>query len=323
LSLVPLRFGCGGATGYQTVVTAHDDGSVELQTSGCEIGQALNTKVAQTAAFVLGVDMEKITVGCVTSKVATSVMDFTGASTTSEACCASTKLACEALKAKMAISEARLQGELGREPTFEELVARHLRAGGDNTASGIYDGKKPEPGLPGPSKMGGKQYMSYGAAYVGVEVDLLTGEVSLERADVLLDCGTSLNPDIDAGQVQGAFVMGLGYYLSEEFVWDEATGANLSNGTWEYKPPCSRDIPVEFNVALLSNAPNPAGILSSKASGEPSITASCAALFAVQHAISAAREDEGNADPVSLSAPATGEAITAAAMLAPSNFTLS
>jgi xanthine dehydrogenase/oxidase len=98
----------------------------------------------------------------------------------------------------------------------------------------------------------------------------------------------SLNPLIDIGQVEGAFVQGLGYHLTEKLLYNEE-GQLISNGTWEYKVPSHRDIPIDLRVTLLKNSSNPMGVLNSKASGEPPLALSCAALFAAKHAIMEAR----------------------------------
>eukprot|EP00042_Codosiga_hollandica_P038599 m.315369 g.315369 ORF g.315369 m.315369 type:complete len:237 (+) comp55435_c0_seq3:1990-2700(+) len=132
----------------------------------------------------------------------------------------------------------------------------------------------------------------------------------------------SINPMIDVGQVQGAYVMGLGYYLTEELVYDSSSGQLLSDGTWTYKPPSVLDIPIVFNTTLLPNAPNPTGILSSKTSGEPSLCMSANALFAVKAAINAALAELG---PIGttftpLDGPATVAAIQQACLVDPSQF---
>ena len=74
----------------------------------------------------------------------------------------------------------------------------------------------------------------------------------------------SINPELDIGQIQGAFVMGLGYYLTEKIKYDAKSGENLIASTWEYKPPTSKDIPIDFRIQLLKDAPNPMGVLGSK-----------------------------------------------------------
>ena len=133
----------------------------------------------------------------------------------------------------------------------------------------------------------------------------------------MYDCGVSLNPAIDIGQVEGAFVFGIGTFLSEEVVIDESNGTLLSNGTWDYKPPASKCIPVEFNVTFLENSKNPTGVLSSKATGEPPYSFANSVYFALRHCIDAAREDAGLNLNYSLDIPATQQKIVAALSLNP------
>ena len=97
-----------------------------------------------------------------------------------------------------------------------------------------------------------------------VELDVLTGEYQIRRADILMDCGKSINPGVDIGQIEGAFVMGLGAVLTEKVVYDQDSGALLANGTWNYKPPESHCIPVDFRVSILDGSDNPKGFLRTK-----------------------------------------------------------
>jgi len=117
---------------------------------------------------------------------------------------------------------------------------------------------------------------------------VLTGRIDIERADLLYDCGISVNPTIDIGQIEGGFLFGLGYYLSEQLLYD-STGTCTTDGTWEHKPPSAQDIPIDLRVSLLKNSSNPDGVLSSKAVGEPPLGVSCSVMFALQQAISSAR----------------------------------
>lgn len=94
-------------------------------------------------------------------------------------------------------------------------------------------------------------------------MDILTGQHQVTRVDLIEDTGTSLSPNIDIGQVEGAFIMGLGYYTSEKLIFDK-NGKMLTNNTWTYKPPGVKDIPVDFRVKFPKNKPNPIGVLQSK-----------------------------------------------------------
>uniref|UniRef100_A0A8C4QXE0 Aldehyde oxidase n=1 Tax=Eptatretus burgeri TaxID=7764 RepID=A0A8C4QXE0_EPTBU len=130
-----------------------------------------------------------------------------------------------------------------------------------------------------------------------------------------------LNPAIDVGQVEGAFIMGLGYWLTERVTYDPVSGRLLTRGTWEYKPPCSKDIPVDFRVHLLKDAPNPVGVLRSKASGEPPQCMSCSVLFAVKHAVDSARSELGLKEYFVMDGPATPDKVALSCLLDPRQFT--
>jgi len=152
-------------------------------------------------------------------------------------------------------------------------------------------------------------YFSYGAALAEVAVDTLTGESRVLRADLVQDCGTSLNPAIDLGQIEGAFVQGQGWLTCEELWWD-AKGHLRTAGPSTYKIPGSRDVPPVFNVKLLENAPSrEATIFHSKAVGEPPLLLATAVWTALKDAIAAAGDHK---IAVRLDAPATPERVLAA-----------
>lgn len=132
-----------------------------------------------------------------------------------------------------------------------------------------------------------------------VEVDTLTGLFEIVRTDIIMDVGHSLNPAIDIGQVEGAWVQGMGRWTTEEMHWGDskhpraAPGTLISNNPHSYFIPSAADVPKDFRVTLLSDADNPTAVHSSKAVGEPPFFMSSSSFFAIQDAIKAAREEEG------------------------------
>jgi len=131
------------------------------------------------------------------------------------------------------------------------------------------------------------RYQNYGVCVSEVEIDVITGEPEVIGSDLVYDCGKSLNPAVDLGQVEGGFIMGLGFFTSEEVSYDKE-GKLISFGTWEYKPPSALDCPEMFNTSLLKNSPNPYGILSSKACGEPGVALGSSVVAAIEDAVTAA-----------------------------------
>jgi len=138
-----------------------------------------------------------------------------------------------------------------------------------------------------------------------VEVDLLTGSHKILRTDILHDVGDSINPNIDKGQIQGAFIQGVGWCTTEECKWDER-GHLLNHSPDTYKIPTIRDIPVDFRVNLLEGVPNPGTIRQSKAVGEPPFMLGLSVWFAIKDALFAAGNQRRE---VKLPLPATNEAI--------------
>ncbi|WAR01988.1 XDH-like protein [Mya arenaria] len=266
------------------------DGTIAITHGGIELGQGVNTKVKATNS----------------NTTANSIT--TGGSITSENVCAGVIECCKVLNARLAPVKAKLP-----DPTWPNVIEKCYQDGIDLTSRYWRN----------PAQSTPFQYYSYGATVTEVDFDVLTGEHTIARVDILFDCGQSTNPALDVGQVEGAFVMGLGYWLTEQLRFDPETGALVTDSTWEYKPPSSKDIPVDFRVNLVKKNPNPAGILGAKAVGEPPLCMSCSALFAIKHAIQAARKDIGKDDTYfPLNGPATPELCQLACLTDPSQFAL-
>ncbi|CAG0900815.1 unnamed protein product [Cyprideis torosa] len=268
------------------------DGTVAVSHGGIEMGQGLNTKVAQATARELGVPLELVQVKPSNNLVAAN-SSVTGGSFGSELCCQAAIQACRVMNERLAPLK-----EQHPNISWKELIEKAYAGTVDLTVWDSYSEK---------SNING--YIVWGVTATHVEVDILTGEKMIRRVDLIEDAGESISPLLDVGQVEGAYVMGMGYWLQEEVKYDPETGKSLNKNTWEYKPPLSKDIPADFRVTLLPNAPNANGVLRSKATGEPPLCMSVSALFAVKNAIHAARVDVGNPDWWDLAAPATNDKI--------------
>ena len=149
-------------------------------------------------------------------------------------------------------------------------------------------------------------YFAYGAAVSEVVIDTLTGEWKLLRTDILHDAGQSLNPAIDIGQIEGAFIQGMGWLTTEELVWHPTTGKLTTHAPSTYKIPTANDCPPVFNVKLYDSQNAEDSIHRSKAVGEPPLLLPFSVFFAIRDAISSVAAHQ--IDPP-LTAPATSEAI--------------
>jgi len=148
-------------------------------------------------------------------------------------------------------------------------------------------------------------YFAYGMAVSEVEVDILTGYVKLKRTDIINDVGNSLHPEIDLGQVRGAFIQGLGWVTTEDIKYD-AKGKILNASPDTYKIPVLDDIPEVFNVELLDFIPNPGTIHGSKAVGEPPFMLALSVWMAIRDALFSLADHEKE---INLGIPATNENI--------------
>ncbi|XP_054016678.1 uncharacterized protein LOC128897052 isoform X1 [Hylaeus anthracinus] len=269
------------------------DGTVSIAHGGIECGQGINTKVAQVAAHTLGIDLSLVTVKPSNNLTAPNG-SVTGGSVTSESCAYATMKACQELTKRLE----PIKNEL-KNPSWKELVMAAYQKDVDLCARYMFTVKDDI-----------KPYAIYGVTIAEVEIDVLTGQHIVHRVDIMEDAGISMNPELDLGQIEGAFVMGLGYWTSEELFYDPKSGQLTNYRTWNYKPPGAKDIPVDFRVYFRRNAPNPMSTLRSKATGEPPLCMSCAVPIALRNAIDSARRDAGNNDPwYQLDGPVTTEKI--------------
>jgi len=322
LATMPVKFGVSFNTPMLNqagaLVHVYLDGSVHLNHGGTEMGQGLYTKVAQIAAEAFQIDLAYVRISATrTDKVPNT--SPTAASTGSDLNGMAALAACREIRGRMARCVAEEwetdEAEIvfadnrvlagNRAMSFAEAAQLTWRKRVSLSATGFYR----TPNLSwDPVTMTGRPffYFSYGAAASEVAIDTLTGEHRILRTDIIHDCGASLNPAIDRGQIEGAFVQGAGWLTSEELWWDEA-GVLRTHAPSTYKIPGSRDAPADFRVHLLEGAPNPeATVFRSKAVGEPPLMLAISVWLALRDAVAAAAGVPGT---VPLDAPATPERI--------------
>ena len=307
LALTPVKFGISFTLTHMNqagaLVHVYTDGSVMLNHGGTEMGQGLYTKVAQVVAteFGLGIDSIKIT-ATTTGKVPNS--SPTAASSGSDLNGKAAQAATIAIRERMAGVAANVLGcapaEVvfsggmvrggGTELTFAEVAKLTHRAHVQLSATGYY--ATPKLHYDTATHRGRPfYYFAYGAGVAEVEIDTLTGEYRLRRADILHDCGQSLNPALDLGQIEGGFVQGMGWLTTEELWWDEA-GHLRTHAPSTYKIPACSDVPAAFNVSIYASGRNVEdAIYRSKAVGEPPLMLGIAVFHALKDAVASVSED--------------------------------
>lgn len=275
-------------------VAIYPDGSVLVYAAGSEVGQGLTTKAKQVAVLELSrvlpkgsgpLPLDLVRMGDNTTYVLPRGF-LTGGSTTSEGACAGVRKACQELVGKLK----PFAEKLGEKATWEAVVTAACNAGGMLDPSKVSllaaSSNDATEGAEMPPS-----YVLFGAACSEVEINMLTGERQILRSDLMIDCGRSINPAIDIGQAEGAFVQGLGFYFSEQVGYDHGTGKVVTASPWHYAIPTANSIPRAFNVEFLPGVRFDRGILSSKAIGEPPLLLAASAFFAVQGAVRAAQQE--------------------------------
>ena len=297
------------------LVHVYKDGTIQLNHGGTEMGQGLYIKVAQVVADEFGVSLDRVRATAAdTSKVpnASATAASSGADMNGMAAQKASRRIVQRMTACLAAhfgaNESSVCFEANRvsvgdhELSFEEAVQLAWAERVSLSATGYY--RTPKIHYDRETFSGRPfYYFAYGAAVSEVIVDTLTGEHRLTRVDILHDCGDSLNPAIDLGQVEGGYVQGVGWLTSEELCWDER-GRLSTHAPSTYKIPTSSDLAPDFRVTLLENAENREDtIYRSKAVGEPPLMLGLSAFHAIRDAIAT----DGNPRPP-LDAPATPEA---------------
>ncbi|KAK4738138.1 hypothetical protein R3W88_001835 [Solanum pinnatisectum] len=265
-------------------VSILQDGSIVVEVGGIEIGQGLWTKVKQMTAYSLGLIesswakelVEKIRV--IQADTLSMVQGgYTAGSTASESSCEAVRLCCNVLVERLSPLKKKLQ-EQNVSVDWPTLI-RQAQMESVNLAANSYYVPESD----------STSYLTFGAAVSEVEIDTLTGETTILQSDIIYDCGQSLNPAVDMGQIEGAFVQGIGFFMNEEYLTNDE-GLMVSNSTWTYKIPTIDTIPRNFNVHVVNSGHHEKRVLSSKASGEPPLLLAASVHCAARAAVKAARE---------------------------------
>jgi len=322
LALTPVKFGISFTASFLNqagaLVHVYTDGSIHLNHGGTEMGQGLNTKVAQVVAEVFQVDIERIQITATnTDKVpntsptaASSGADLNGKAAQNAAQTIKQRLV-EFAARHWNVTEEDVEFKNGQVRirdqyvSFEELIQQayfgqvSLSSTGFYRTPKIYYDRSQARGRP-------FYYFAYGAACSEVIVDTLTGEYKMLRSDILHDVGASLNPAIDIGQVEGGFVQGLGWLTMEELVWNDK-GKLMTNGPASYKIPAVADMPLDLRVKLVENRKNPEDtVFHSKAVGEPPFMLGISVWCAIKDAVASLADYRAQPQ---IDAPATPERV--------------
>ncbi|MCB1448912.1 MAG: xanthine dehydrogenase molybdopterin binding subunit [Nitratireductor sp.] len=321
IALNPVKFGIAFTLKHLNqagaLVHVYTDGSIQVNHGGTEMGQGLYLKVAQVVAEEFGVDISRVRItATVTDKVPNTTP--TAASSGADLNGMAAKKAAETIRQRMAEVAAKFwQGKAGevrfsqgmvivggREVPFAEVAKKCFLERVQLSATGYY--ATPKITWDRETASGNPfLYFAYGASCSEVLIDTLTGENRVTRADILHDVGSSLNPALDIGQVEGGFVQGVGWLTTEELVFDEK-GRLRTHAPSTYKIPTAFDVPEDFRVKLWESKGNRAStIYRSKAVGEPPVMLATSVFSAIFHAIASINPGK----VPQLDAPATAEAV--------------
>lgn len=329
LALTPVKFGISfNATLYNqagALVHVYSDGTILVNHGGTEMGQGLYSKIKQIVAHEFSVPLSEIRFSATdTSKVPNT--SATAASSGTDLNGKAAQAACITIRTRLAI----FAGELANTSmdqvsfnngkvyaadkvwTFAELAALAYQSRVQLWDSGFY--KTPDIYWNPVLRFGRPfYYFAYGAAATEVAIDTLTGETKVLRADILHDVGSSINPAIDIGQIEGGFIQGMGWLTSEELYWvsqGARQGHLFTHAPSTYKIPTGADVPAVFNVKLFNNQNVEPTIHRSKAVGEPPFMLALSVFSALRDAVAAAVDGEHRlTQKPALDAPATPEAV--------------
>jgi xanthine dehydrogenase large subunit len=319
IAITPVKFGISfTATLFNqagALVHVYTDGSVQVNHGGTEMGQGLNTKVAQVVADELGVPFDRVrSTAADTSKVPNA--SATAASSGTDLNGRAAQYAARSVRDNLAAFVAGLDNCGAGAVRFaggQVITPKSVRSF-DDVAKAAHanriqlwsDGFYRTPKIHyDKTTLTGRPffYFAYGAACSEVAVDTLTGETRVLKVDILHDVGTSLNPAIDIGQIEGGFIQGVGWLTTEQLVWNDK-GLLTTHAPSTYKIPATGDVPAHFDIRLWPEANREDNVGGSKAVGEPPFMLAISVWEAIRDALAQARGDGAR---VTMDAPATPE----------------
>jgi xanthine dehydrogenase/oxidase len=352
MCMMPLKYGLGYNLGFlqqgSALIEAYTgDGTVMVHHGGVEMGQGVMTKMAQVAAYALNVPLDLIHMTPMNTNIVPNATG-TGATSSSDINGGAILEAGQQLRKRLEAfcnqcqewfgvdycvdnginywdfdkgwqAEVLLKGKAKPSMIWLNVLSQAYQYRIDLSGQALYK-------TPGLGDLEDKNFYdyTYSAACSEVEIDVLTGETTILRSDICYDMGKSMNPAIDIGQIEGAFVMGIGNVLSEELIYQpsgEQRGALNTTNTWQYKPPASTSIPLDLRVEIFPRQAasevreDPNLLLSSKGVGEPPCVLAASVHGAVKQAVLAARKDRGHLDWFGLRSPATVERVREACLV--------
>lgn len=342
LALTPVKFGISFTASFLNqagaLVHIYRDGTIQVNHGGTEMGQGLHSKMLGIVMRELGVQADNVRVMKTTTEKVPNT-SATAASSGADLNGAAVKAACESLRARLqpvaaALIEKKFQFPVnpediaflngwvrggassvaGAQVSFADVVEAAYMRQTSLSSTGYY--RTPDVGY---DKKAGRgkpfHYFAYGVCAAEVELDGFTGMKRVRRVDILHDVGDSLNPSIDRGQIEGAFIQGMGWLTAEELAWT-ADGRLLTHSASTYQVPTFSDAPAVFKVALLEHASQHNVVHGSKAVGEPPLMLAIAVREALRDAVAAFGSSSGSssgsasgAGDVELPSPVTHEVL--------------
>ena len=319
MAITPVKFGISfTATLFNqagALVHVYLDGSVQVNHGGTEMGQGLNTKVCQIVADELGVAFDCVlATASDTSKIPNA--SATAASAGTDLNARAAQYAARNVRDNLAqfvsgldncgAGAVRFEGGEVITPNNVRLFVDVVKLAYANRIQLWSDGFYRTPKIHyDKTTLTGRPfyYFAYGAACTEVAIDTLTGESRVLKVDILHDVGTSINPAIDIGQIEGGFVQGMGWLTTEQLVWNDK-GLLTTHAPSSYKIPATGDIPEHFKVDLWHEPNREDNVFGSKAVGEPPFMLAISVYEALRDAVSYTQAAN---QPVQMTAPATSE----------------